>query len=174
MLNQVEQRNIKDMNRSVLIILISWMSILGIQAQTTTLAKKPNYPMRTVNKTVISTHAVGADIETTNMYEQVYNTKTRVSDNTFSTVPSMQVNTIRRSIDQVLPMAASEPADLGSGPRKIRGQQRAIADGDEGEKEPDTNDPMTPVGDIPWLLIALLALGCGLLRRRRSLTLEDR
>lgn len=160
------------MNRSVLIILISWMSILGIQAQTTTLAKKPNYPMRTVNKTVISTHAVGADIETTNMYEQVYNTKTRVSDNTFSTVPSMQVNTIRRSIDQVLPMAASEPADLGSGPRKIRGPQRAAEEGDE--KPGGWQDPMTPVGDIPWLLIALLALGCGLLRRRRSLTLEDR
>lgn len=152
------------MNRSVLIILISWMSILGIQAQTTTLAKKPNYPMRTVNKTVISTHAVGADIETTNMYEQVYNTKTRVSDNTFSTVPSMQVNTIRRAFDN-LPTAAAEPASASAGPSKIRGQQRAVDAGDGDVQEPGTNDPFTPVGDIPWLLIALLA-GFFVVRRK--------
>lgn len=156
------------MNRSVLIILISWMSILGIQAQTTTLAKKPNYPMRTVNKTVISTHSVGVDIETTNMYEQVYNTKTRVSDNTFSTVPSMQVNTIRRAFDNLPTAAVAEPADLGSGPRKIRGQQRAAEEGDE--KPDGWQDPMTPVGDIPWLLMLVLA-GFFALRRRKAAAL---
>lgn len=156
------------MNRSVLIILISWMSILGIQAQTTTLAKKPNYPMRTVNKTVISTHSVGVDIETTNMYEQVYNTKTRVSDNTFSTVPSMQVNTIRRAFDNLPTAAVAEPADLGSGPRKIRGPQRAAEEGDE--KPDGWQDPMTPVGDIPWLLMLVLA-GFFALRRRKAAAL---
>lgn len=45
----------------------------------------------------------------------------------------------------------------------LTGPDRAVGDDDEGEVTPpaDPNDPGTPLGDTPWVLMLLLAVGYG-------------
>lgn len=54
----------------------------------------------------------------------------------------------------------------------VRPPQRDVDAGDSGEKEPETNDPnATPLGDMPWVLMALLVGGYALrisLRKAQS------
>jgi len=76
----------------------------------------------------------------------------RVSANTFSNTPSMEINT----------MLPPEPDDNGNSsmgePSGIRPPQRVVGEGDEDEKPDGWEEPF-PVGDTPWLLMLLLAGG---------------
>lgn len=82
----------------------------------------------------------------------------RVSANTFSNTPSMEITTMLPSVDE---------SNNGYGGRRrssgVRPPQRGVDDDDKTDpeiKEPDTNDPnATPLGDTPWLLMLLLAGG---------------
>ncbi len=79
----------------------------------------------------------------------------RVSANTFSNTPSMEITTMLPTVD--------ESNNGYGGPRRssgVRPPQRDVDAGDIDEKEPETNDPnATPLGDTPWLLMLLLAGG---------------
>lgn len=82
----------------------------------------------------------------------------RVSANTFSNTPSMEITTMLPSVDE---------DNNGYGGRRrssgVRPPQRDVDVDDNGEKEPETNDPnATPLGDTPWVLMLLLALGYAL------------
>lgn len=82
----------------------------------------------------------------------------RVSANTFSNTPSMEITTMLPTVDE---------SNNGYGGRRkssgVRPPQRDVDDDDTTDpeiKEPDTNDPnATPLGDTPWLLMLLLAGG---------------
>ena len=158
------------MNRYISILLISLFTV-------SVYAYQPDY-----SYSVISTHHYGAQREADNGYERQNNynssygihTSTqsdsyhssygsdhrsdRISANTFSSVPSMEITTMLPTID--------EKHNGYGGPRRSSGArppQRGI-DGsditDPDVKEPETNDPnATPLGETPWLIILLLAAG---------------
>ena len=82
----------------------------------------------------------------------------RVTANTFSTTPSMDV-------DPMAPSSNNSYSGMG-GTRMhspVRPPQRGIDNEDKEDedlKEPETNDPnATPLGDTPWVLMALLVAG---------------
>ena len=149
-----------NMNRFVLILLLSLFNMVGVYAYTNS-RQTTTYTMRTVNKTIISVGGGGSSSAgvSTNMSRQVSSTQMRVSGNSFASVPSMQVNTIATSSSKYSQSGFVESgSDSQSGPRRISGPQRAVDEDDEEEKEkePDTKDPFTPLGDavLPLLLLA--------------------
>ena len=154
------------MNRFVLILLLSLFNIVGTYAYSNT--QHPSYSMRTVNSsmTTVSTASVGG----TSMSKQVTTTQYRVSNNAFSSMPSMNVNTISQSSSNYSQSAYGESnSDSQSGPRNIRGQQRALGEGDENEDDPDKNDPYAnPLGDAVLPLLLLAAGYVVFLARKRS------
>ena len=88
----------------------------------------------------------------------------RVSANTFSNTPSMEITTMLPTVDE---------SNNGYGGRRrssgVRPPQRDVDAGDSGEKEPETNDPnATPLGDTPWLLMLLLAGGYAIYVRKKQ------
>lgn len=94
-----------------------------------------------------------------NAYQSSYRSENiyqdRVSANTFSSTPSMDMNPLSPS---------SNDGYSGMGGTRmhspVRPPQRGIDNEDQEDgdlSEPDTNDPnATPLGDIPWLLLLLL------------------
>ena len=104
-------------------------------------------------------------VEQSNGYRSSYHSavdyQDRVSANTFSSTPSMEN-------DPLIPSSNEGYQGMG-GTRMhspVRPPQREIDNGDQGDpdvKEPETNDPnATPLGDTPWVLMLLLALGYAL------------
>ena len=104
-------------------------------------------------------------VEQSNGYRSSYHSavdyQDRVSANTFSSTPSMDN-------DPLIPSSNEGYQGMG-GTRMhspVRPPQREIDNGDQEDpdvKEPETNDPnATPLGDTPWLLMLLLALGYAL------------
>ena len=94
-------------------------------------------------------------------YHNAVDYQDRVSANTFSSTPSME--------NEPLISSSNEGYQGMGGTRMhspVRPPQREIDNGDQGDpdvKEPETNDPnATPLGDTPWLLMLLLALGYAL------------
>ena len=88
-------------------------------------------------------------------YHNAVNYQDRVSANTFSNTPSMEITTM-------LPTVYEDNNGYGGRRRSsgVRPPQRDVDADDSGEKEPETNDPnATPLGDTPWLLMLLLAGG---------------
>ena len=162
------KNQICNMNRFVLILLLSLFNMVGAYAYTN--SQYPSCSMRTVNRsmTTVSTAGVGG----TSMSKQVTATQYRVSNNAFSSMPSMNVNTIAQSSSKYSQSGFVEPGSdsQSGGSRKIRGQQRAIDEDDKEEKEPETNDPYVPIGDavLPLLLLAA-GYGFFIARKRRAL-----
>lgn len=149
------------MNRYISILLISLFTV-------SVYAYQPDY-----SYSVISTHHYGAQREAehnsygvhTQMNSESYHgsygsdyRSDRISANTFSSVPSMEITTMLPTVD--------EKHNGYGGPRRSSGArppQRGI-DGDDitdpDVKEPETNDPnATPLSETPWLIILLLAAG---------------
>lgn len=100
-------------------------------------------------------------------YQNAVNYQDRVSANTFSSTPSMEITTMLPTID--------ENNNGYGGPRRssgVRPPQREIDGGDTTDpdvKEPETNDPnATPLGDTPWVLMALLVAGYAIYIARRQ------
>ena len=83
-------------------------------------------------------------------YHNAVNYQDRVSANTFSSTPSMEITT----------MLPPEPDDNGNSsmgePSGIRPPQRGVGEGDE---KPDGWEEPFPLGDTPWVLMALLVAG---------------
>ena len=83
-------------------------------------------------------------------YQNAVNYQDRVSANTFSSTPSMEITT----------MLPPEPDDNGNSsmgePSGIRPPQRGVGEGDE---KPDGWEEPFPLGDTPWVLMALLVAG---------------
>ena len=80
-------------------------------------------------------------------YHNAVNYQDRVSANTFSNTPSMEITTM-------LPTVYEDNNGYGGRRRSsgVRPPQRDVDAGDSGEKEPETNDPnATPLGDTPWV-----------------------
>lgn len=164
-----------NMNRFVLILLLSLFNFVGAYAYTNT-RQTANYTMKTVNKTFISVGGGGSSSAgiSTNMSRQVSSIQTRVSGNTFVSMPSMNVNTITTSSSKYSQSGFIEPgSDTQSGPRRISGPQRAVGEGDENEKEPETKDPYTPLGDAVLPLLLLAAGYAIYLRRKNSVQTSD-
>ena len=160
------------MNRYISILLISLFTL-------SVYAYEPEY-----SYSVISTRHYGAqsdadnDRYSQNDYYNSYRVRTqtnsdsyhssygsdrvdRISANTFSSTPSMEITTMLPTID--------EKHNGYGGPRRssgVRPPQRGIDGSDMTDpdvKDPETNDPnATPLGDTPWLLMLLLALGYAL------------
>jgi hypothetical protein len=87
----------------------------------------------------------------------------------------MQVNTIATSSSKYSQSGFIEPgSDSQSGPRRIsNGPQRAVDEDDkEEEKEPETKDPYTPLGDAVLPLL-LLAAGYAIYLRRKNSVLTS-
>lgn len=88
-------------------------------------------------------------------YHNAVNYQDRVSANTFSSTPSMEITT----------MLPPEPDDNGNSSMGelsgIRPPQRVVGEGDEDDKPDGWEEPF-PLGDTPWLLMLLLALGYAL------------
>ena len=86
-------------------------------------------------------------------YHNAVNYQDRVSANTFSSTPSMEITT----------MLPPEPDDNGNSSMGelsgIRPPQRGVGEGDE---KPDGWEEPFPLGDTPWLLMLLLAQGYAL------------
>ena len=161
------KNQICNMNRFVLILLLSLFNMVGAYAYTN--SQYPSCSMRTVNRsmTTVSTASVGG----TSMSKQVTATQYRVSNNAFSSMPSMNVNTIAQSSSKYSQSGFVESGSdsQSDGSRKIRGQQRAVDEDDKDEEEPETKDPYTPIGDAVLPLL-LLAAGYGFfIARRRAL-----
>lgn len=165
------KNQICNMNRFVLILLLSLFNFAEVCALSNT-SQRSSCPIRTVNKSIIS---VGGGVSsvgvTTNMYRQVTTTQSRVSSNAFSAIPSMQVNMRPPSASkysQSLLMTSED--ETTEAPRKIRGQSRAVGEGDEGEEEPETKDPFSPIGEglIPLLILAVGYI-INIARRKRTL-----
>ena len=104
-------------------------------------------------------------VEQSNGYRSSYHNavdyQDRVSANTFSSTPSMD--------NEPLISSSNEGYQGMGGTRMhspVRPPQREIDNGDQEDpevKEPETNDPnATPLGDTPWLLMLLLAMGYAL------------
>jgi hypothetical protein len=86
----------------------------------------------------------------------------------------MQVNTIATSSSKYSQSGFIEPgSDSQSDPRRIRGPQRAVDKDDEEEKEPETKDPYTPLGDAVLPLLLLAAGYAIYLRRKNSVRTSD-
>ena len=152
-----------NMNRFVLILLLLLFNMVGTYAYTTN-NHVPAYSMRSVN-CALSTN--NSTLENATQY--------RVSNNAFSSVPSMQVNTIVKSSSKYSQEGFIEPgASSPSGSRKIRGPQRAVDEDDKTDEdvnEPEKNDPYgTPLSDA---VLPLLLLAAGyvffIARKRRAL-----
>lgn len=83
-------------------------------------------------------------------YHNAVDYQDRVSANTFSSTPSMEITT----------MLPPEPNDNGNSsmgePSGIRPPQRGVGEGDE---KPDGWEEPFPLGDTPWVLMALLVAG---------------
>ena len=161
------KNQICNMNRFVLILLLSLFNVVGAYAYNNT--QFPSYSMRTVNRTMttVSTTSVGG----TSMSKQVTATQYRVSNNAFSSMPSMNVNTIAQSSSKYSQSGFVEPGSdsQSGGSRKIRGPQRAVGEGDEEEKEPETKDPFVPLGDALLPLLLLVAgYGVFVARKRKA------
>ena len=155
------KNQICNMNRFVLILLLSLFNVVGAYAFTS----MPSYSMRSVNNT---SSAV-------NTSRQENATQYRVSNNAFSSTPTMQVNTIVLSSSIYSQEGFIEPcSESPADPRNIRGPQRAVDEDDKGEEEPETKDPYTPIGDavLPLLLLAA-AYGIYLRRKNRVQTPES-
>ena len=145
-----------NMNRFVLILLLSLFNMVGAYAFTSN-GQMPSYSMRSVNNA----------FSTGNTSRQENAIQYRVSNNTFSSTPSMQVNTIAKSSSKYSQGGLTEPGSTSpSDPRNIRGPQRAVGEGDEEEKEPETKDPFVPLGDA-LLPLLLLVAGYGLFVARK-------
>ena len=94
-------------------------------------------------------------------YHNAVDYQDRVSANTFSSTPSMDNEPL---------LSSSNEGYQGMGGTRmhspVRPPQREIDNGDQEDpdvKEPETNDPnATPLGNTPWLLMLLLALGYAL------------
>ena len=160
------KKQICNMNRFVLILLLSLFNVVGAYAYSNT--QIPSYSMRTVNRSMATVSA--ASMGGTSMSKQVAATQYRVSNNAFSSMPSMNVNTIAQSSSKYSQSGFVEPGSdsQSSGSRKIRGQQRALGEGDEGEDDPDKNDPYdNPLGDAVLPLL-LLAAGYAIYLRRKN------
>ena len=160
------------MNRFVLILLLSLFNMVGAYAYTN--SQYPSCSMRTVNRsmTAVSTASVGG----TSMSKLVTATQYRVSNNAFSSMPSMKVNTIMHSSSKYSQSGFVEPGSdsQSNGSRKIRGQQRALGEGDEGEDDPDKNDPYeNPLGDAVLPLLLLAAGYAIYLRRKNSVRIPE-
>ena len=88
-------------------------------------------------------------------YHNAVNYQDRVSANTFSLTPSMEITT----------MLPPEPNDNGNSsmgePTGVRPPQREVGEGDRDDKPDGWEEPF-PLGDTPWLLMLLLALGYAL------------
>lgn len=88
-------------------------------------------------------------------YHNAVNYQDRVSANTFSNTPSMEINT----------MLPPEPDDNGNSimgePSAIRPPQRVVGEGDEDDKPDGWEEPF-PLGDTPWLFMLLLVAGYAL------------
>ena len=131
------------MKRLVILFLSSVLSI-GLYAQYT----ESSY-------SVISHRQYGAEQSEGyhSSYHNAVNYQDRVSANTFSSTPSMEITT----------MLPPEPNDNGNSsmgePTGVRPPQRGVGEGDE---KPDGWEEPFPLGDTPWLLILLLALGYAL------------
>lgn len=112
-----------------------------------------------------STHSSYYGTERSDDYQSSYHSdngyQDRISANTFSSTPSMEINTM-------LPTQDEECQGYGNRRRSsgVRPPQRGVDGEDQGDtdlKEPETNDPnATPLGDTPWVLMLLLVLGCAL------------
>ena len=90
-------------------------------------------------------------------HHNTVNYRDRVSANTFSSTPSMEITT----------MLSPEPDHTNNSnmaePAGIRPPQRGVGEGDE-KPEEGWEEPF-PLGDTPWMLITLLALGYALRKR---------
>ena len=169
------KKQICNMNRFVLILLLSLFNMVGAYAYTNS-RQTTTYTMRTVNKTIISVGGGGSSSAgvSTNMSRQVSSTQMRVSGNSFASVPSMQVNTIATSSSKYSQSGFIEPgSDSQSGPRISNGPQRAVDEDDKEEKEPETKDPYTPLGDAVLPLLLLAAGYAIYLRRKNSVQTFD-
>ena len=164
------------MNRFISILLISLLTL-------SVYAYEPEY-----SYSVISTRHYGAQSDADNGYERQNNynssygihTSTqsdsyhssygsdyrsdRISANTFSSTPSMEITTMLPTID--------ENNNGYGGPRRssgVRPPQREEGEGDSKPGEGDNqegdnwNDPnSTPLGDTPWFFMLLLVAGYAL------------
>ena len=90
----------------------------------------------------------------------------RISANTFSSTPSMEITTMLPTID--------EKHNGYGGPRRssgVRPPQRGIDGSDMTDpdvKEPETNDPnATPIGATPWFFMLLLVAGYAIFSARK-------
>ena len=99
-------------------------------------------------------------------YHNAVNYQDRVSANTFSSTPSMEITTMLPTID--------ENNNGYGGPRRssgVRPPQREIDGSDTTDpdvKEPETNDPnATPLGDTPWFFMLLLVAGYAIFSARK-------
>lgn len=83
-------------------------------------------------------------------YHNAVNYQDRVSANTFSSTPSMEITTM-------LPPEPDDNSNSSMGePSGIRPPQRGVGEGDE---KPDGWEEPFPLGDTPWVLMALLVAG---------------
>ena len=158
------------MNRFVLILLLSLFNMVGAYAYTN--SQYPSCSMRTVNRsmTTVSTASEGG----TSMSKQVTATQYRVSNNAFSSMPSMNVNTIVHSSSKYSQSGFVSLDSESNGSRKIRGQQRALDEEDEGEDDPDKKDPYeNPLGDAVLPLLLLAAGYAIYLRRKNSVRIPE-
>jgi hypothetical protein len=163
------KKQICNMNRFVLILLLSLFNVVGAYAYSNT--QIPSYSMRTVNRSMATVSA--ASMGGTSMSKQVAATQYRVSNNAFSSMPSMNVNTIAQSSSKYSQSGFVEPgSDSQSGPRRISGPQRAVDEDDKDEEEPETKDPYTPIGDAVLPLL-LLAAGYAIYLRRKNSVLTS-
>ena len=134
------------MKRLIILLLLSVFSF-GVYAQ----YAESSY-------SVISHRQYGAQSDSYHSsHHNTVNYRDRVSANTFSSTPSMEITT----------MLSPEPDHNNNSnmaePAGIRPPQRGVGEGDvkleEGWEEP------FPLGDTPWMLITLLALGYALRKR---------
>ena len=176
------------MNRYISILLISLLT-LSVYAYDPAYSYSP-----------ISTHHYGAQREAENGYDRqnaygssygVYTTThsssyhgsyssdykvDRISANTFSSTPSMEISTMLPTIDEGYNGYGGRRRSSG-----VRPPQRGVEEGDSkpgtGDNQEGDNydDPYgTPLGDTPWLLMLLLTGGYAFCTRRNQKTTDSR
>lgn len=134
------------MKRLIILLLLSVFSF-GIYAQ----YAESSY-------SIISHRQYGAQSDDyRSAHHNIVDYQDRVSANTFSSTPSMEITT----------MLSPEPDHNNNSnmaePAGIRPPQRGVGEGDE-KPEEGWEEPF-PLGDTPWMLITLLALGYALRKR---------
>lgn len=134
------------MKRLIILLLLSVFSF-GIYAQ----YAESSY-------SIISHRQYGAQSDSYHSsHHNIVDYQDRVSANTFSSTPSMEITT----------MLSPEPDHNNNSnmaePAGIRPPQRGVGEGDE-KPEEGWEEPF-PLGDTPWMLITLLALGYALRKR---------